>query len=669
VLIDYDPFRLAESALLDEVRALTERLVGGSVGGPLTVTRPSRLPSPRTLPRLVGTTSVLLATCLPVAPPLAAGLLVASEIPLLLRAAKALGRRRVNGEVLEASTMLLLAAQGNPVAGALLGWLRAVGAHVVASSVRTTRRSLEGLVVPTEVPVWRVLGDERRSVPARVLRAGDIIAAGAGTTLPVDGTIVRGEALVDQQTMTGEALPVERRMGDAVFAATRVEHGEIEIRVERVGLETAAGRIVRAVELAAGEKSDIQVFAERLNDRGVARTLLLSALGAALARSVDAGLAILVADHGMAARVGIPTALLTAIRRAAAEGILVKGPRALEALARVDTVVFDKTGTLTTGSPRIARVLSYDRRWDEHGVIRLAAAAEREFSHPVARAVAALAERERIDVPETQARSGQVGLGVDVRVEGRRVLVGSGRYLEAEGVSSEPALADARAAHEAGASLTFVAVDGRLAGSLVVEDELREDAPAAVRALRARRMRNVIMLSGDHAEPTRVIADTLGVRHHYSELLPEHKARLIRELKADNRVVAMVGDGVNDALALREADVGIAVPGGTMLAAEAADVVLLSGGLDRVVRALDLAADGIAAVQTTLQVATHANLVVTGLASLGLAHPLTSIALSHGVTVASAVVGAAGAGRERAAPAVPPPPAPRPPRRRARRRR
>jgi P-type E1-E2 ATPase len=192
-----------------------------------------------------------------------------------------------------------------------------------------------------------------------------------------------------------------------------------------------------------------------------------------------------------------------------------------------------------------------------------------------------------------------------------------------------------------GAAPTFVAVDGRLAGALILEDELRPDAQEAVRALRARRMRNVILLSGDHPEPSRVIADSLGLRHHYSDLLPEDKARLIRELKAEGRVVAMVGDGVNDALALREADVGIAVPGGAPLATEVADVVLLRGGLDRVVRALDLSAQAVAGIQGTLRVASRANLALVGLASLGWARPITSILLSHGTTVAAAIVSAA----------------------------
>ena len=468
--------------------------------------------------------------------------------------------------------------------------------------------------------------------------------------------MVRGEALVNQQTMTGEALPVERRSGDTVFAATVVEHGDVDVRVDRLGFGTAVGRIVRAVEDAAGRKSEIQRLAERLADRDVGRTLVLAALGAGFARSLDAATAIMVADYGLAARVGIPTAILSSIKRASRAGILIKGPSALENLARVNTIVFDKTGTLTSGTPRVARVVAYPRGLSERDLVRLAAAAERGFDHPVARAVARLASEYRIDPPIATSTAETVGLGLDVQVDGARVLVGSRRFMESRDVSLAAAIRDEAASHAVGAAPTFVAVDGRLAGMLVLEDELRPEAPAAVLALRARQMRNVIMLSGDHPEPSRVIAETLGLKHHYADLLPEDKARLIRDMRAEGRVVAMVGDGVNDALALREADVGIAVHGGAAVAVEVADVVLLRGGLDQVAQALDLSTAAIAGIRRTLQVASRANLAIVGLASFGLARPVTSILLSHGSTVAAALGAAAGGASW--LPARPPLPAP-----------
>jgi Cu+-exporting ATPase len=354
-----------------------------------------------------------------------------------------------------------------------------------------------------------------------------------------------------------------------------------------------------------------------------------------------------------------PTAIMVGTGRGAEAGILVRGGGALEMAARVDTVVFDKTGTLTSGTPRVARMVSYQADLEQRQLARLVAAAEHGFGHPVARAVARYAAELGIDMPPATAAAETVGLGVDVRVDGRHVLVGSRRFMDARGIALDRARTDEAAAHAVGAAPAFVAVEGRLAGMLVLQDELRPDAPAAVAALRARRMRNVIMLSGDHPEPSRVIAESLGLRHYYADLLPEDKARLIRELKAEGRVVAMVGDGINDALALREADVGLAVPGGAAVATEAADVVLLRGGLERVVRALDLSAEAIARVRRTLRVASQANMVVVGLASFGLARPVTSILLSHGTTVAAALISAVQAGSapvETASASAAPPP-------------
>jgi cation-transporting P-type ATPase C len=643
VRIEYDPFRLAESALVDVLRELDARLDPGVRQAPARAEPAPGLDASSTpLIRLAGATSVLvLAATEVVSWPLLTGLVLAANAPAVLRAGAAVARGQLNGEVLEASTLAVLAARRNFPAAALLTWLRALGDWVVSRTVVTTRRSLRDLVVSVDETAVRRDGDARATVPATALRAGDVVVVRGPHRLPIDGTIVRGEALVNQQTMTGEALPVERTIGDIVFAGTTVEHGELEIRVDRAGLDTAVGRIIAVIETAAAEKSDIQLYAERLAQRDVRRTLTLAGLGAAVSRSLDAGVAILVADYGMAARVGIPTAIVTSMKRASRQGILIKGPRALEALARVNTVVFDKTGTLTSGTPRIVRMATYRHAPPEDDVLRLAAAAEHGFRHPVARAIGAAATARRLELPPVTGTHVSSGFGVDVEVDGRRVLVGSRRFMEGERIGLADAEDDERAAHAVGAAPTFVAIDGRLAGVLILQDTLRAEARDAVLALRARDMRNVIMLSGDHPEPTRVIAESLGVRHHYAEMLPEDKAALIRSLKAEGRVVAMVGDGANDALALNVADVGMAVPGGAELAVEAADVVILSGGLDRVVHAIDLAREAIVAIRRTLRVAARANLGVVGLASVGLGRPVTSILLSHGTTVAAAALTAA----------------------------
>jgi Cu2+-exporting ATPase len=638
VRIDYDPFRLAEQTLVEALQQTQWRLDDVPPARRHRVQHPPSLPAkPAPLVSVLGATSVLAATCLPLPAPLVAGLVLAAELPEVLRGVSALRHRRLDGHVLEASTLLLLTARRHYAAAALLTCLRTVGEYVVARTVVTARRSLRDVVAPPDATVTRVEGPRRRRARASALRVGDVVVVRSGDRLPVDGQVIGGEAMVNQQTMTGEALPVERRDGDPVFAATVVEHGEIVVRAEQVGLDTAVGRIVRSIEAAAAEKSDIQAFAERLADRDVGRTLVLAVLGAGFARNLDAGTAILVSDYGLAARVGVPTAMLVSINRAFRQDILIKGPRALENLARVDTVVFDKTGTLTLGTPRVTRIACYGS-WSEATVLPVVAAGERPFRHPVARAVARLAAERRLNVPVIPSPSEQLGLGIDATIDGQAVLIGSRRLMERHEIVLQAAADDEAAAHAVGASPLFVAVDGRLAAMLVLQDQLREDAPEAVQALRARRMRNVILLSGDHAEPSRVIAESLGLRHHYADLLPQDKARLIAGLRGEGRVVAMVGDGVNDALALDEADVGIAVTGGAEVATEAADVVLLRGGLDRVVRALDLARASIHGVRQTLRIAAHANLAVVGLASFGFTRPVLSILLSHGTTVATALL-------------------------------
>jgi heavy metal translocating P-type ATPase len=634
VRIEYDPRRLSKRAL---VRALRD--IGVSLGVIAMVDRDDVPPSPspartRRVLALAGASAAVAATCLPVAPSIKAGLVVASGFPSLVAAGQALARRgRLSADLLEAVTLVLLTVRGQYGSAALLSWLRSLGDYLVTGMAGEARRSLRDAVVSPEEPVVRAAGDRRVTTRIGSIEVGDVIVVGAGHPLPVDGTVVSGEALVDQQTMTGEGLAVERRSGDRVFAATIVEDGEISVRVDRLGRATAVGRIVEAIEAAAVEKSEIQVFAENLLDSQVHRTLVLAGLGAVFSFSLDAGVAILVADYGMAARVGIPIAMTASLMRASRAGVLIKGSRALEALARVDTVVFDKTGTLTLGTPRVTRVVTYGARWTDAEVVGLTAAAELGLRHPIARAIARLAAEWQVPVPTRGHPFATVGLGVDVAVDGVRVQVGSRRFMESGNISLDLAMEEESAAYAIGASPTFVAVDGRLAALLVLQDELRGDARAVVAALPSRNVRDVVLLSGDHPEPTRVIADSLGLSDYHPQLLPEDKAALIRKLKRNGRVVAMVGDGVNDALALNEADVGIAVRVGPAVVTEAADVVLLRGGLDGVVVALDVASASIGHIQRTLRFAARANLAVVGLASFGLARPAASILLTRGATL------------------------------------
>jgi Cu2+-exporting ATPase len=638
LVIQYDRHRVDVPALLDALSRVAPAPAAGSANG-------ARRPRERAtgwrasgaLLRFLAASGVFTATCLPLPGPLGAALVLGSGAPLAGRAMRTLaGGGRLTVDVLDAVTLLVLALRGNYRAAGLLLWLLAAGQYVLHRSVVTVRRSIRDLLAAPEQAVWREDAGHRARVPVQDLRVGDVVVVGDGDRVPVDGTVVRGEALIRQQWVTGEGLPVERVPGERVYASTLVEDGEISVRVERLGGETSVGRIIEAVEAAEGEKPELQLFAENLADRLVLQTLGFAAAATALTRRVDAGIAILAADYGTPVRVAVPTVAMVARAGASRAGILLKGPSVLERLARVDTVVFDKTGTLTWGAPRVRDVVVVGPMASDD-VVRLAAAAELGVRHPVARAVIRLAVERELDVPSPSGPEQRVGLGVGVRVEGARVLVGSRRFMEAHGIDLASVATEDADCRRAGASPLFVAVDGALAGMLALQDELRADAPAAVAALRARRMRNVVMVSGDRPEPTRAIAEALGVRHYYPDLLPEDKAALIRRLRGEQRVVAMVGDGVNDALALQEADVGIAVPGGPEVVAEAAAVVLFRGGLEQVARALDLAQETMREFRRVIDVAVGANLLVVGLASFGLAGPATSILVSNGAPVGVAL--------------------------------
>jgi cation transport ATPase len=395
VRIEYDPFRLAEDGLLGALARMEEHLAGLPAAAPV----PVRI-SPRTASfwRLLGASSVLTAACLPLPAGVVAGLVLAAELPAVARAGTALSGRRLDGDVLEAATLVLLTGRGHHAAASLLIWLRALGEYVLARTLGGARRSLREVIAPPGASAERLEGEGTRTVPVEELRVGEAVRFTAGQRLMVDGRVVGGEALVNQQTMTGEALPVERRAGDRVFAATTVEHGEITVQVDHVGLDTAVGRIVSSIELTTDEKSGIQDFAERLTERGVGRTLGLAGLGAVVTGTVDSGIAILVADYGLAARIGVPTVILSSIDQAFRQDILVKGPRVLENLARVDTVVFDKTGTLTVGMPRVTGAYCYGPL-HEDDLVRLVAAAEGPFHHPIARAVSRLAVDRGLRLP------------------------------------------------------------------------------------------------------------------------------------------------------------------------------------------------------------------------------------------------------------------------------
>ncbi|MDQ7829186.1 MAG: heavy metal translocating P-type ATPase [Armatimonadota bacterium] len=455
----------------------------------------------------------------------------------------------------------------------------------------------------------RVLRDgEEREVPADEVQVGDVVVVRPGERIPVDGVVLEGRSAVDESMLTGESLPVEKGPGDEVIGGTVNRTGAFRFRATKVGAETALAQIIRLVEAAQGSKAPIQALVDRVAAVFVPAVLVVALLASvawlaagpppAITHALLAVVAVLIVACPCAMGLATPTALMVGIGRAAEAGVLIRTAEALERLRLVDTVVLDKTGTVTRGTPVVTDVLPVDGV-DLRELLRLAAVAERVSEHPLAEAIVARAREEGLAVPEPDDFEAVPGAGLRALVEGRRIVAGTRALLEREGLPLRPAPVAAWAERLAdeGKTPVYVAADGRLLGLLAVADTPKPEAAAVVTALRRRGL-EVVLLTGDLRQVAEAMARRVGIARILAEVRPADKAAEVRRLQAEGRRVAMVGDGINDAPALAQADVGIAIGAGTDVAIEAAEVVLVGSDLRGVLTALDL---GRATVRTIRQ--------------------------------------------------------------------
>jgi heavy metal translocating P-type ATPase len=414
-----------------------------------------------------------------------------------------------------------------------------------------------------------------REIPAAELQVGDAVLVNPGGRVPVDGTVLNGHSYLDQSRITGESMPVEKAAGAAVYAGSINQSGAIEVRAQRIGRDTSYGKIIEAVEQAERSRAPVQRLAGQL-----AGYLVYFALGAALltfliTRDIRSTISVIIVAGACGIAAGTPLAILGAIGRAARLGAIIKGGLYLETLGRVDTVVLDKTGTLTFGRPEVQIVKPAVGATIET-VIDAAAAAESRSEHPLGQAIISYARARGRDISDPERFDYTPGRGIAATVAGREVLVGNRQLLADHGVApSARTMCDTKPASE-----ILVARDGQLIGEIVVADTVRPEARRAVDALTAMRMR-VILLTGDISPVASAVAHDIGINEFEADLLPEQKLARVRDLVSRGRIVAMLGDGINDAPALTEANVGVAMGSGTDVARESADIVLLGNDLVR----------------------------------------------------------------------------------------
>jgi copper-transporting P-type ATPase V len=469
---------------------------------------------------------------------------------------------------------------------------------------------------------------EERQIPVDEVQPGQLLRVRPGEKIPVDGEVVDGGSAVDESMLTGESVPVDKKVGDAVAGATVNVQGVLTIRATKVGSETALAQIVKLVEQAQGSKAPVQRLADRIAGIFVPVVLAIAiatftgwwALGGDATRGLVAAVAVLIVACPCALGLATPTAIMVGSGRGASLGVLIKGGEILERSRQIDTVVFDKTGTLTEGRMALADVVPVEGA-DRSEVLRRAAAVEAGSEHPIGRAILEAARSEGV-VPEATSFAAEAGHGVTAQVDGVEVTVGSGRLMERGGLPLTDGLRTAADRLEGeGKTVVFVGWEGRAQGAFAVADTVRDDARVAVERLRSIGA-HVAMITGDNRATAQAVAADLGIDRVMAEVLPADKSNEIIRLQGEGRVVAMVGDGVNDAPALAQADLGIAIGSGTDVAIESSDITLLSGSVSGVVTALRLARRTYRTILQNLGWAFVYNLVLIPVAALGLLNPV-----------------------------------------------
>lgn len=576
-------------------------------------------------------------------------LAIAANIPLMLWNAIPIARRawgvwrreqRLNVDFLDTLAIGASIGQGLMLAGGIITWLIRLGDWIRDITAAGSKRAISELMEFQARSAWKVDNGTVVAVPAAELAVGDLVMVYPGEMVPVDGEVTDGSALIEQKTITGEGLPVLRRKGEAVFAATVLREGQITVRALRVGADTTAGQIAQLVDAAPVGDTRMQNHAERFADRLVLPTLGLAVGSAAVMQDVSRFLSLVIIDYGTGIRVSAPTGMLASMTHAARAGIIVKSGGHMERLAEVDTIVFDKTGTLTHGVPEVIDVIGYNDRIGGDHLLGLAVAAETRLRHPVAEALRARARARRVPVPICDATDYHIGMGVQGQVNGYYMHVGSERFMQNSQIRVQRADHDRAALEEQGYSCLYVAVDGTLAGLIPYADQIRPETSAVVQALHDMGIRNTIMLTGDNATVARAVGARIGLTRQYSEMLPADKAAAIEELKRAGNVVAMVGDGINDSVALTYSDVGIAMRHGAEVTHESAHVVLMEDSLWKLVKAVKVSREAVGLIKQNYGIVAALNTLALALALPGgLVTPELTAVLSNGSAILASLNG------------------------------
>lgn len=509
--------------------------------------------------------------------------------PIFYRGVQGLRFKTVGIEVLVSIAVIGALVIAEFSEAAIVTFLFQFGSYLEQKTMRKTRNAIKELTQMAPATAFRVEGDEVEEIDADEVEEEDILLVKTGNQVPVDGNLVFGEGYVNEASITGESVPVKKSVGDFVYAGTILDSGSFRMQATRVGEDTTFAKIIELVEEAQDAKSPVERFINRFSKYYTPAVVVMAVLVFIFFRDLDTAITVLVLACPGALVIGAPIANVAGIGRGAKNGVLLKGGDSVYTFAKTDTVVFDKTGTLTKGAPEVIEAKMYgDVSLEE--ALSEAAGVEQTSEHPLAKAIVSYAKSKQVTLLAVEKQELLKGMGVAARLGESEILVGSERLMEDREIHlNEQQKTDINRLQNQGASTVLYAKDGQIQLLFAVADAIREDAKESVQKLQKMGMRHIAMLTGDNESTAKAVAAQIGISEVYAELLPEDKLQRIKNWQKDDRCITFVGDGVNDSPALTLADTGIAMGGGTDVAIDSSDVVLIQSRLTAIVEALSLA--------------------------------------------------------------------------------
>jgi len=549
--------------------------------------------------------------------------------PLIRHAYKDLKARAITAEVFMALGVAAATAIGEFRSAAIIALFMLIAEFIDSFTMEKSRKAIKDLIDTAPKTARIKKGETEIEIPIEGVKKGDIVVVKPGEKIPVEGIIISGRSSVNQAPITGEPVPVEKKEDDVVYAATINQLGVLFVKVTHTGKDTTYARIIRLVEEAESSKAPVQRVADRFASYFTPSILIIAVLTLIITGKITNAIAVIVVACPCAVALATPLAVVASMGKAAKRGIIIKGGRYLEALAKVDTIVMDKTGTVTMGDPVVTDVKSFGEHSDAE-IIACAAAVERYSEHPLAKAIIKKAEEIQINIPEPEEYKISPGMGIEAKVNGKRIMLGSREMLRNEDIKVSDEVENyLREKELEGKTALVLSHDNSVCGIIFVADIIREGTIEAIQELKSLGLDNPVMLTGDNPRTANIIASSLGIKNIMASLLPEEKVNKIKEMVSKGRRVIMVGDGINDAPALAQAHVGVAMGAiGSDAAIEASDVALMRDEWKQVPEAVRIGRNTFRIIKQNLAIGIIFNLVGISLASTGILSPAMA-AVAH----------------------------------------